>query len=73
MTRKRIKRSEPLTPEEHEAFRSYYQTFHTKLDAAEHIGLTRQILDGVFYKGSGSGETIRIIRRKLTAAAKERA
>lgn len=63
----RRRRSEALTPEEHKAFKKYLSTFPTKIDAQIAIGVKRQVLDLVAIKGSGSPETIRMIREKLTA------
>lgn len=65
----RNRRSESLTKEEHDAFVAYYNSFPTKVDAEETIGLVRQILDGVALKGSGSTPTIQTIRKALLAKA----
>lgn len=64
----RKRRSESLTKEEHKAFVKLYHTFPTKVDAAHYFNVTRQVLDLVAIKGSGSTETIRAIRYRLTAA-----
>jgi hypothetical protein len=69
MNMKRNRRSEPLTRDEHEAFKTLFLSFPTKVDAEFYFNLKRQILDGVFYKGSGSTETIKVIRRKLNKIA----
>jgi hypothetical protein len=71
MSSKRNRRSEPLTPEEHKIFQTIYTSFPTKVDAEVYFGLIRQILDGVYYKGSGSTDTIKTIRKKLVKAAAE--
>jgi hypothetical protein len=65
MLQKRNRRSEPLTTQEHEQFKSLFISFPTKVDAEFYFGIKRQILDGVFYKGSGSTETIKAVRKKL--------
>lgn len=69
MTQKRNRRSEPLTKDEHEAFKALFVSFPTKVDAEYYFGLSRQILDGVFLKGSGSTETVKTIRKQLRKAA----
>ncbi|HEU4903199.1 MAG TPA: hypothetical protein VFT06_10415 [Flavisolibacter sp.] len=63
----RKRKSEQLTKEEHRAFLKYFQSFPTKLDAEDAIGVKRQVLDMVALKGSGSPETISLIRQKLSA------
>lgn len=69
MNSKRNRRSEPLTKEEHEAFKALFLSFPTKVDAEFYFKLKRQILDGVFYKGSGSTDTIKAIRKVLNKVA----
>lgn len=69
--RDRKRRSEIMTPEEHEAFKNLFYSFPTKVDAEIHFNLSRQVLDLVAIKGSGSPETIKKIRKhvkKLLAA-----
>ncbi len=63
--KERKRRSEIMTPEEHEAFKAYYDTFPTKVDAEIHFDIKRQVLDLVAIKGSGSPETIKKIRKQL--------
>jgi hypothetical protein len=62
---KRKPKSVLLDRNEHEAFKEYYLSFHTKMDAEDTIGLKRQILDGVFYRGSGRWDTIQKIRKVM--------
>ncbi len=63
MDRKR--KSEALLKEEHKAFIKYLNSFPTKIDAQFAIGVSRQVLDMVALRGSGSTETINTIRKKL--------
>lgn len=63
--RDRKRRSESMTPEEHEAFKNFFQSFPTKVDAEIHFSLSRQVLDLVAIKGSGSPDTIKKIRKQL--------
>jgi hypothetical protein len=63
MERKR--RSESLSKDEHKAFLKFIHGFPTKTDAAFEIGISRQVLDGVSLKGSGSPDSIKLIRERL--------
>ena len=67
--RERKRRSEIMTPEEHEDFKTFFNSFPTKVDASEHFNLSRQVLDLVAIKGSGSPETIKKIRKQLKRLA----
>jgi hypothetical protein len=67
ITRKR--RSVQLTREEHSAFKKHYNSFPTKVDAEAAFGLSRQVLDLVAIKGSGSQETIDKVRDRLASIA----
>jgi hypothetical protein len=71
MERKR--RSEQLSKEDHKAFIKYYHSFPTKIDAQIAFDVTRQVLDLVAIKGSGSPETIQKIREKLHEASSNKA
>lgn len=62
---KRRPKSVLLDQGEHEAFKTYYKSFHTKEDAAEFMKLTRQVLDGVYFRGSGRWDTIQQIRKVM--------
>lgn len=62
-TRKR--KSEPLTKEEYQALKQYRKKFHTAVDCAEAIGITREVLDRVLLAGSGSPETVEKIRAAI--------
>ena len=66
----RRRKSELMASGEHEAFKILFESFHTKVDAEEHFNVSRQVLDLVALKGSGSPETISKIRRKLRLAQK---
>lgn len=66
-TRKR--KSEPLTREEQAALKKYCNGFHTAIDCAEAIGISREVLGRVLLVGSGAPETIEKIRAALKAAA----
>lgn len=62
-TRKR--KSEPLTKDEYTALKQYRKTFHTEIDCAEAIGISREVLGRVLLVGSGSPETIEKIRAAI--------
>lgn len=59
------KKSEPLTKEEFAALKKFVATCHTVVDAAFIIGINRQTLDRVLLVGSGSPETIGLIKQAL--------
>lgn len=61
------RRSVKLTPDEKKAFKKLMNTYDLKIEAAEAIGVTRQVLDLVLIKGSGSPETIDRIRKAIAA------
>lgn len=63
MERKR--KSERLSKEEHRALIKYVRSHPTIIDAAEKIGIHRNVLDLVIIKGSGSPETIGLIKGKI--------
>lgn len=65
MERKR--KSEKLTVEEFRELKKYVKTFPTVIDSAYAIGIHRNVLDLVLIKGSGSPETIGLIRARLNA------
>jgi hypothetical protein len=60
------KKSELLTKEEHSALKKLVASYHTVVDAAFAIGVTRQTLDRVVMIGKGSPESINTIRQKLS-------
>lgn len=61
----RKRRSEALTKEEHKALQKLLHVYHTKLDAADAIGVSRQVLDLVVLRGTGAPETIGKIKEAL--------
>jgi hypothetical protein len=61
----RRRKSEALTSDEKKAFLKYISSHQTNVDAAESIGISRQVLERVQLTGSGSPETIQAIREKL--------
>jgi hypothetical protein len=65
----RKRRSESLTKEEFDAFLIYVKSFPTKTDAAEAIGLTRQTLNAVEFRGTGRPDSVQLIRGKLKEAS----
>jgi hypothetical protein len=67
MERKR--RSVKLEPDEIRAFAKYIQSFPTKIDAAEAIGISRPTLDLVIIRKTGNSDTVRLIREKLNERA----
>lgn len=56
-----------LTKDEEKALKKYVSGFNKVVEAAEEIGIHRNVLDLVLIKGSGSPETIGKIREKLQA------
>jgi len=65
----RRRKSEQLTKDEYKAFLKALRTFPTKIDAAAYFDITRQVLEMVAIKGSGSPETITKVRGKINEAA----
>lgn len=59
------KKSELLTREEHSALKKLVASYHTVVDAAYSIGVSRQTLDRVVMIGKGSPDNINIIRAKI--------
>jgi Na+-transporting methylmalonyl-CoA/oxaloacetate decarboxylase beta subunit len=66
----RKRRSVRMEKAEHVEFIALYLGFHTKLDAEEAIGISRQILDMVVLKGSASTDSIGKIRKYMKAHRK---
>lgn len=64
-TKLRIKKSQHMTKEEHNALIQFVQKSATKIDAAENLGLSRIVLDRVLYKKSGAPKTIDKILKAL--------
>lgn len=64
-TKNRIRRSEALTPEEHERFKEYVGSFPTKVDAMEALETTWPTLDRIILKGSGRPASIEKIRKAI--------
>lgn len=58
----RKRKSEKLTKQEHRAFINWVKKQHTKIDAAEAIGIHRVSLDRIYVLGSGNPKTISTIR-----------
>jgi hypothetical protein len=67
MNTERKRKSEKLSPREFKALQKFIGGFDTVVEAAEEIGIHRNVLDLVKIKGSGSPETIHAIREKLIA------
>lgn len=65
----RKRKRDVLTKEEQSALKKFVNTFPTVVDAAEAIGIHRNVLDLVLIKGSGSPETIQKVKAKITQAA----
>jgi hypothetical protein len=63
----RKRKSEKLTKEEIASLKKYVRTFSTVVDASEKIGIHRNVLDMVLFRGSGSPETVSKIRESLSA------
>jgi DNA-binding MarR family transcriptional regulator len=68
LTTDRIRKSVKLTPEEGRALAKWVRAQATKIDAALLIGITRQALDTILIKKSGSQESIEKIKKVLGAA-----
>lgn len=61
----RKRKSEKFTPDELRSLKKYVSSFPTVIDAAFAIGIHRNTLDILLFKGKGSPETIGLIREKL--------
>lgn len=61
----RKRKSEAMTKEEIKAFNKWVNSFPTKLDAVEALGVSRTTLDSLIFRGSGKPETIAVIREKI--------
>lgn len=68
-TVERKRKSERLSKDELHALKKYVRAFPAVVQAAETIGIHRNVLDLVIIKGSGSPETIQKVRSTLTNAA----
>jgi hypothetical protein len=66
----RKRRREVLTKDELKNLKSFVASFAAVVHAAEEIGIHRNVLDLVLIKGSGSPETIGLIKEKLDAVSK---
>lgn len=63
----RRRRSEKLSPIEHQAFKKHVDGFDTQLDAVEALGFnSRQTLRNIYILGSGHPDNINKIRAVLT-------
>ena len=61
----RKKKSEPLSQDEWKSLKQYRKGFHTEMDCAEAIGITREALGRVILLGRSSPETVTKIRTAL--------
>lgn len=62
----RKRRSEKLSPIEHQAFKKHVDGFDTQLDAVEALGFkSRQTLRNIYILGSGNPENIQKIRKAV--------
>lgn len=64
-TNTRIRKSERLSKEEHKALKSARKGFSTMVEFSEVVGVSRQVLDRVLLFGSGSSESVKVIREYL--------
>lgn len=62
----RKRKSEALTIEEYKLFKQYVNSFSTKLDCMDALGITMPTLDRIFLKGSGRPDTIKKIREAIS-------
>lgn len=63
------RKSVALTSDERKELKKFIKAFDTLTEAAESLGISRQRLDRLQLVGSGSPESITIIREKLNTAA----
>lgn len=63
------RKSVALTPDERRQLKAYMKKYRTVSEAAESIGISRQVLDRVNIVGSGSPDNITVIRQKIGQAA----
>jgi len=61
----RVRKSVQLTTEEYRALVKWVRAQATKIDAALRIGISRQALDNILIKKSGSQESVEKIRKVL--------
>ncbi len=54
-----------LTPVEVKSLKNYRKRFHTEIECAEAIGISRVVLNRVIHLGSGSEATIEKIRTAI--------
>lgn len=57
-TTKKYYRSTPIPPDILKKFKKHVDSFHTKSEAAEAIGVNRGTLNGILLKGTCSGVTL---------------
>jgi hypothetical protein len=65
----RIRRSEPMTKDEHKAFTKWVQSFPTQLDAAAVLGVSRITISNLVFKGTGHPDTIKKVREVINRKA----
>lgn len=61
------RKSVRLTKDEEKALKKFVASFHKVVEAAEEIGIHRNVLDLVLVKGTGSPETIQKVRDAIAA------
>ena len=66
-TTERKRKSEKLSKDEFRALKKFVTSYPTVVEAAETIGIHRNVLDLVIIKGSGSPETIQKVRQAVAA------
>ena len=64
-TNTRIRKSERLSKDELKALKAFRKGFATMVEFSEVVGVSRQVLDRVLLFGSGSGESVKVIREYL--------
>lgn len=65
ITERKNRKRDVLTKDEHRALIKYVRSFPSVVDCAFVIGIHRNVLDLVMIRGSGSPNTIRLVREKL--------
>jgi hypothetical protein len=61
------RKSEKLTKNEHKQFKEFVRKQNTVVEAAEIIGIHRNIVDKVIYSGKASPESISLIKKTIAA------
>jgi len=66
----KVRRSEQISKDDFRAIQKFVESFLTKEDAAEALGLSRVSLTNLLQRGTAKTKTIQLIREKLEQAAR---